>query len=55
MKILVPLDFTPVTENALSYAIGLTDVLGVTNITLFHVTASEKETTEATDKLNQLI
>jgi len=55
MKIVVPIDFTPVTENAIRYAIGLTDVLGVNNITLFHVTASEKETAEATEKLNLLI
>ena len=55
MKILVPLDFTPVTENALMYAIGLTDVLGVSNIILFHVTVSDKETAEASAKLNLLI
>ncbi len=54
MKILVPIDFTPVTENALKYAIGLTDVLGVTNIILFHVVAAEKEITDATTKLNSL-
>lgn len=55
MKVLVPLDFTPVTENALRYAIGLTDVLGVSNIILFHVIASEKEAAEATEKLNMLV
>jgi nucleotide-binding universal stress UspA family protein len=55
MKILVPIDFTPVTENALKYSIGLTDVLSVTDIILFHVVASDKETDAASKKLNALI
>lgn len=55
MKILVPIDFTPVTENALKYSIGLTDVLSVNSIVLFHVVAAEKETGAASDKLNVLI
>ncbi len=55
MKILVPIDFTPVTENALKYAIGLTDVLGVNNIILFHVIASDKNFSEANEKLNLLL
>lgn len=55
MKIVVPIDFTTVTENALRYAIGLTDVLGVSDILLFHVTASDKETVAANGKLNELI
>jgi hypothetical protein len=55
MKILVPIDFTHVTENALKYAIGLTDVLSVTEIVLFHVVASEKDSPEAIYKLNELI
>lgn len=54
MKIVVPLDFTPVTENALKYAIGLTDVLAVKNITLFHVIDNEKDRTDATEKLKNL-
>ena len=55
MKILVPLDFTPITENALKYAIGLTDILSVKTIVLFHVVASEKDSPEAVYALNQLI
>lgn len=55
MKILVPLDFTPITENALKYAIGLTDILSVKTIVLFHVVASEKDSPEAIYTLNQLI
>lgn len=55
MKIVVPIDFTPVTENALKYAIGLTDVLFVSNIILFHVVGSDKETAATSDKLNGLI
>jgi nucleotide-binding universal stress UspA family protein len=55
MKILVPIDFTPVTENALKYAIGLTTILHVTDIVLFHVVGSDKEKAAATDKLNSLI
>lgn len=55
MKVLVPIDFTATTENALKYAIGLTDVLLIKNIILFHVTSSEKEVAAATGKLDQLI
>lgn len=55
MKILVPIDFTLVTENALKYALSLTDTLGVKNITLFHVVSSEKETSGASQKLQTLI
>jgi len=55
MKILVPIDFTPVTENALKYAIGLTGILPVTNIVLFHVVSSEKDVTGAVGNLNVLI
>jgi len=53
MKILVPIDFTPVTENALRYAIGLTSVMAQ-EIILFHVTTAEKENEEALSKLNKL-
>jgi nucleotide-binding universal stress UspA family protein len=55
MKILVPIDFTPITENALKYAIGLTDVLSVKNIILFHVVSSERESAPALNNLNVLI
>ncbi len=55
MKILVPIDFTPVTENALKYALGLTSILPVTNIILFHVVNSEKDVTLAVGNLNALI
>jgi nucleotide-binding universal stress UspA family protein len=55
MKILVPIDFTPVTENALKYAIGLTGILPVTNIILFHVVSSEKDVAPATGNLNTLM
>jgi nucleotide-binding universal stress UspA family protein len=55
MKILVPIDFTPVTENALKYAIGLTGILPVTNIILFHVVSSEKDVKGAVNNLNNLI
>ncbi len=55
MKIVVPIDFTPVTENALKYSIGLTEVLPVSDIILFHVVDADKETTAASDKLNSLM
>ncbi|MFI5217958.1 MAG: universal stress protein [Bacteroidia bacterium] len=55
MKIVVPIDFTVVTENALKFSIGLTETLPVNNITLFHVVASEKDASPATVNLNKLI
>ncbi|HKR05190.1 MAG TPA: universal stress protein [Bacteroidia bacterium] len=55
MKILVPIDFTPVTENALKYSIGLTDVLSVSHVILFHVVASDKDADAASEKLTALI
>ena len=55
MKILVPIDFTDVTENALRYAIGLSDTLPVQHIALFHVVATEKEAPAAAANLNKLI
>jgi len=55
MKILVPIDFTEVTENALRYAIGLGDTLPVDKITLFHVVSSEKDAPLAQSNLNKLI
>lgn len=53
MKILVPIDFTPVTENALRYAVGLTSVMAQ-EITAFHVTSSEKDNAKAQDDLQKL-
>src|SRR5436190_2220534 len=55
MKILVPIDFTPVTENALKYAIGLTNILSVDSIILFHVDEAEKNIESATNNLHELI
>ena len=55
MKILVPIDFTAITENALMYAIGLTDVFSVSEIVLFHVVDSEKDAPVAATNLNALI
>ena len=55
MKILVPIDFTPVTENALKYSIGLTGTLDVSEIILFHVVSSEKDSAAAFEKLGNLI
>lgn len=53
MKILVPIDFTPVTENALRYAVGLTAVMAQ-EIIPFHVTSSEKDNDKALAQLQQL-
>ena len=55
MKILVPIDFTPTTENALKYAIGLTKVVDQNEIILFHVTENDKDTATADNKLKALI
>ncbi|MBL0341116.1 MAG: universal stress protein [Bacteroidetes bacterium] len=52
MKILVPIDFTPVTENALNYAIQLTPSL---KVVLFHVVNSSKEVDAANAKLTDLM
>jgi nucleotide-binding universal stress UspA family protein len=54
MKILIPIDFTPVTENALRYAIEFTKSSDDT-ITLFHVIESDKETAKAQQKLDEMI
>jgi nucleotide-binding universal stress UspA family protein len=54
MKLLVPIDFTPVTENALKYSIGLAGVMPVTHIILFHVVSSEKDVRAANEKLDEL-
>ena len=53
MKILVPIDFTPTTENALQFAIGLTK--GEPHkITIFNVTESDKELQNSLTKLESL-
>ena len=54
MKLLVPIDFTPVTENALKYAIDFSDRQSVSEIILFHVVGTAKEIPAATGKLNLL-
>lgn len=54
MKILVPIDFTDVTENALKYAIGLAGSLSVESIILFHVVPSEKDVSKAQASLDNL-
>jgi nucleotide-binding universal stress UspA family protein len=51
MKLLVPIDFTPVTENALRYAIQLPTAQ---EIILFHVVSSAGETKGSTGKLEEL-
>lgn len=51
MKVLVPIDFTSVTENALSYAIQLPPTQ---KVVLFHVVDSEKEEAAANAKLKNL-
>ncbi len=51
MKILVPIDFTTVTENALRYAISLPPCRV---INLFHVAGNEKEIVPATGQLQIL-
>ena len=55
MKVLVPIDFTPIAENALKYAVGLTDILSLKNIVLFHVVPSEKDAASAIKNLHALI
>jgi len=52
MKLLVPIDFTPVTENALHYALQLPSVK---EVVLFHVVNSDGETDAACKKLDELI
>ncbi len=54
MKILVPIDFTPVTENALTYAVGLSATLPVSCIVLFHVVPSAREAGKAAAELDNL-
>jgi nucleotide-binding universal stress UspA family protein len=54
MKILVPIDFTPVTENALQFALGLAETLGAEGIVLFHVVAAEKDAPPAEENLHRM-
>ncbi len=54
MKLLVPVDFTPVTENALKYAIDFSEGKDVSAIILFHVVPVKKEIPAAGDRLNML-
>lgn len=51
MKLLIPVDFTSLTENAYSYALQLPFV---NEIVLFHATATEKEKTSAMEQLNKI-
>ena len=51
MKILVPIDFTPVTENALKYALLLPPSK---EVVLFHVVNAQAEVSKAEQKLKDL-
>jgi nucleotide-binding universal stress UspA family protein len=53
-KVLVPIDFTDVTENALRFALDIAKLLD-TGISLLHVIAKNSEHAEAEASLNQLI
>jgi nucleotide-binding universal stress UspA family protein len=52
--ILVPLDFTDITEISLKYAIGAAKTLN-TGIALLHVVEKESEKPQAEDRLNSII
>lgn len=51
MKILVPIDFTPVTENALKYSLKLPPSK---EVVLFHVVNSRSDLAKAESRLNEL-
>lgn len=53
MRILIPIDFTPVTEKALKYALEFAQG-GIYTITLFHVVESDKEIAKAISKLEEM-
>lgn len=53
-KILVPVDFSPITEISLEYALGAAKALN-TGITLLHLVHNNDAKIEAEDKLNDLI
>lgn len=52
--ILVPIDFTPVTEGALKYSIQLVNQLESADILLLHMAKNAKEQAAAEGKLNQM-
>lgn len=52
--ILVPIDFTPVTEGALKYSIQLVNQLESADILLLHMAKNAKEQAVAEGKLNQM-
>jgi hypothetical protein len=52
--ILVPLDFTNITETSLKYAIGAAKTLN-TGIALLHIVDKENQKPEAEDRLNAII
>jgi nucleotide-binding universal stress UspA family protein len=53
-NILVPIDFTPVTEGALKQSILLSKQLGSQQITLLHMCKSSKDVKNAEEKLKKL-
>lgn len=53
-RILVPIDFTDITESALKYAIDAAKTIG-TGINLLHIVSNEQEKITADDKMDQLI
>jgi len=54
MKLLVPIDFTPITRNALDYAVELTKTLGG-DIELLHIVAKDSEQEAAKERLRTII
>ena len=53
-RILVPLDFSEVTRNALKYAIGAAQTIE-TGIIILHIVQNESEKIEAAAKIDALI
>lgn len=53
-KVLVPIDFSEVTENALKFAIGAARIFN-TGIALLHIVNNESEKPAAEDRLNEVI
>jgi len=53
-KVLVPIDFSEITENALKFAIGAAKIFD-TGIALLHIVKNESEKPAAEDRLNELI
>jgi len=52
--ILVPIDFSEITENALKFAIGAAKILN-TGIALLHIVENDSEKPAAEDRLNEII